>query len=714
MTSSESWQPPCWSQIPPSTQQWHLDELKNGILLGTHSLNTLLSTNRRRCITFGRIDDPTQIDILTAHESCSRLHARIAFTSSGGIPYLKDLGSGNGTFVNNRQLPPEACGKWECTDENNKEKEVRGSRGVVLYPGDAIRFGCSTRIFVLEGPEEFERGASHEKPRRVVSGVINDAAVVRDANVNQDGAVVKNDDDDVEEICTWGMSTTDDYNDDEQQDEQLQQQSSSASAASQTNSKSISNSNTNNLPSIDTFFSSTSTNYTISNTLQQLYNQYQSKSYKFNTISTESKRISQKQDNNVMGVELTDGQRNQLAKNRDKLTALEASLRGLKEKIEEGMCLAIHGKGLNHGHSQGRRRDDGYHGQDGEDEDDVDDFFDRTATTLKRQRNNDHEDEQVESESSLIQKWKMLIQSYSKQQIVIASKTRQCNNLQHQINNSSSAAGEDEEDAFFLQNDLNLVMEDVKKATRRLEDMESDLKGVERLLKIVNPKLSWDRELGVIGTDLHVDTVKAKSRELEADNATADVANEQDESIMMMPPPPQKAGISTSANSFDMPPPPVMSTTAAAKRPISSSDMMPPPPPKATMGATESTSLNVDEKKDINEHPINPDRATPQEKGEQSPSPPKKKRQLLGPMRPPPPTTNAAGTQGGTLAALKQFNEASSNNNSHDHARKKQKKSNNSATAAVVFDSRKDEWNAPTDQDGSGRTSLHDKFKGRY
>ncbi len=329
--------------------------------------------------------------------------------------------------MNSRQLPPEACGKWECTEENNKEKEVRGSRGVVLYPGDAIRFGCSTRIFVLEGPEEFERGASREKPRTLVSGGINDAADVRDDNVNQeDGALAKNDDD-VEEVCTWGMSTTDDDDYDEQQDEQMQQQSASSSAASQPNSSS----NTNNLPAIDTFFSSSTTSkYTISNTLQQLYNQYQTKSYKFNTISTESKRISQKQDNNIMGVELTDGQRNQLAKNRDKLTVLEASLRGLKEKIEEGMCLAIHGKGLNHGHSQGRSRDDGYYGQDGEDEDDVDDFFDRTATTsLSRGSNN--EDEQVESESSLIQKW------------VIASKTKQCNKLQHQVNNSSSSISRD-------------------------------------------------------------------------------------------------------------------------------------------------------------------------------------------------------------------------------------------------------------------------------
>jgi hypothetical protein len=30
------------------------------------------------------------------------------------------------------------------------------------------------------------------------------------------------------------------------------------------------------------------------------------------------------------------------------------------------------------------------------------------------------------------------------------------------------------------------------------------------------------------------------------------------------------------------------------------------------------------------------------------------------------------------------------------------------------MEKQKDEWKAPIDQDGSGRTALHDKFKGRY
>ena len=55
---------------------------------------------------------------------------------------------------------------------------------------------------------------------------------------------------------------------------------------------------------------------------------------------------------------------------------------------------------------------------------------------------------------------------------------------------------EEGEDTFFMQNDLNLVKENVTKATRRLEAIEQELNDTECLLKIVNPKLSWDRGVG--------------------------------------------------------------------------------------------------------------------------------------------------------------------------------------------------------------------------
>jgi hypothetical protein len=98
--------------------------------------------------------------------------------------------------------------------------------------------------------------------RMTVDGHDNDSDAVAAT-----AAVEKN-----EEACTWGMTTAD-YSDEEHEAQHQNQQ--------QLPLTSQSSNNTTNLPSIDTFFSSTpSSKYTISNPLQQLYNQYQTKSYK--------------------------------------------------------------------------------------------------------------------------------------------------------------------------------------------------------------------------------------------------------------------------------------------------------------------------------------------------------------------------------------------------------------------------------------------------
>ena len=83
---------PSWSVPPPRSAEWTLDEIKAGNVLATHSLTGILSGGGGGCaVTFGRIgDDPALVDIVTAHESCSRVHARIAFDSSGS-PWLRDL-----------------------------------------------------------------------------------------------------------------------------------------------------------------------------------------------------------------------------------------------------------------------------------------------------------------------------------------------------------------------------------------------------------------------------------------------------------------------------------------------------------------------------------------------------------------------------------------------------------------------------------------------
>ena len=189
-------------------------------------------------------------------------------------------GSGNGTFVNNKRMPPEACGKEE--EINNQRK---GSRGVVLYPGDAIRFGASTRIYLLEGPAEFEREAIKLKRKMMNENAVatktqcSHEEITAPSTINENGG------------CSWGMS--------EDAINTEQEHQSSAQVIDH-------NSNLPPLPTIESFFYSSK--QTITDALHKLHSQYNAKLHKLHHIQTESKRIIQKENS----MELTDGQRGQL------------------------------------------------------------------------------------------------------------------------------------------------------------------------------------------------------------------------------------------------------------------------------------------------------------------------------------------------------------------------------------------------------------------
>ena len=155
---------------------------------------------------------------------------------------------------------------------------------------------------------------------------------------------------------------------------------------------------------------------------------------------------------------------------------------------------------------------------------DEDNFYDRTTTK-------EDNDKEAESEESLIQKWKDLLQSYSKQQNVLSSTMTRSNELQRQIDR----ADDDDEDVFFIQNDLNLVKENITKATCRVEEITKELHDTECLLKIVNDKLKWDREEGLIGVDLPIKAAKTKAfgddGEIQETNTTmdTDIVDEEDQ-----------------------------------------------------------------------------------------------------------------------------------------------------------------------------------------
>ena len=653
----------------PPQHGWSLDEVKQGNVVATYSLKDIIQThyNSRNNgdgfgVTFGRIaDDPSLVDIVTSHESCSRRHARIAFDRDG-TPWLRDMGSGNGTFVNERRLPPEACGKEDATSGANTNFDCnrKGSRGVMLFPGDAIRFGASTRIYILEGPEEFERDAIELKRK------MNAAAAA--ASQNEQEAPPPPPTVNYDAGCSWGMA--DDLSDAGDKDQRFQVKDERTP-----------------LPSMDSFFYSQNPKYKIPTVLIQLHSQLNAKMHKLQSIQTESQRILQKEN---MGVDLTDGQRGQLAKNEERIVTLEKEVANLKDRIEDGMFRVIHpGKDR----SKRPADEDQYHSVD----DDGDDFFDRTAPS-KRQR----KDDAAESEGSLIQKWKSLLEGHGKQQLLVTRALERCARLQKQIDSSA----EDDDDVFFLKNDLALASNDLSKASRCAEETVKEVDVVEHLLKIVNAKLVWDRREGLIGTNIQ----KKDEASTEGLAHTApDILN--DDSEIMQPPPPS-----------EMSPPPLLAAPQPAQNApdvLNDDSVIMPPPPPSMMSPPPPLLAAPQPSSHAEKRVLGPMRP-PSRPGDgtffvdkSSMSPPikldtaqRKKKPLLGPSS--------------TLAVLKQAStqpKPSPNpgsKNSAPHTNNVQDNDAQRMTSFNPFEKKKDEWKAPVDQDGSGRTALHEKFKGRY
>lgn len=115
------------------TVRWRLYIFKDG-----EPFNEPLYIHRQSCYLFGR--ERRVADVPTDHPSCSKQHAVIQYrllekvepdgsTSSDIRPYVMDLGSTNGTFLNGERLDPQ--------------------RYYELFEKDTIKFGNSSREYVL-------------------------------------------------------------------------------------------------------------------------------------------------------------------------------------------------------------------------------------------------------------------------------------------------------------------------------------------------------------------------------------------------------------------------------------------------------------------------------------------------------------------------------------------------------------------------------------
>lgn len=426
------------------------------------------------------------VDVELAHESCSRRHARIAFDSRG-IPWLRDLESTHGTTVNKKHLPAAAIGKTESASTK------LGSRGVVLFPGDVLQFGASTRLFCVEGPAQFERGAM--KAMQQQQEAQTTTATTRPLHLQ-------------------GI-------DDEPEQPKILDE--------------------NSIPSQH----------------YKAWEALKARRYKLQNLQTENDRIEAKG-------ELTEGQQRQLERNMQRMESLQEEI----DEAEQDLLNKIYPGPKVGPKSLFNAADD---------DDDVDD---RTGDARRS------DNSEVETEDSLVTKWKQCYVEYGTHKLSVARAESKLRALEERLTHAG-----DEEERFYVQNDLDLAQDVYQKSSQRLDAILCDVKDTEKLLRIVNRKIIADFETGFIGMDA-------------------------------MPPP----GVS-----IDMPPP---------------SLAMPPPPPMSQI--LPSPSLAIDSLP----VPAGQNHPPTNVKGKEAlvNEPLAKRPRVVGPVMPPP--ARKAPTQTGTLAYL--------------------------------------------------------------
>lgn len=550
------YQEPSWAHVPGHT--WTLTEIKNGIEVAQHVLT-------QPCMLLGRAAD--LVDIELAHESCSRRHARIAFDSRG-VPWLRDLGSTHGTTVNKKPLPVMAIGSVESVSTKT------GSRGIVLFPGDIVQFGASTRMYCVDGPAQFERGAmqamqqqQQQHPTQAMTNHLHHRNEV---------------DEEPERPTTL--------------DE-------------------------NSIPSQH----------------YKAWEALKAKRYKQQNLQLESERIEAKG-------ELTEGQERQLERNRQRLASLQDEI----DNMEQDLLIKIY---------PGRKGGPNSLFNAAEGEDDVDD---RTDDLRRRYT------DEAETEESLVAKWKQYHREYVKHGTSIVRARDKVHALEQQVK-----AVEDEEERFFLQNELDLANDIMKKSSGRQDEIKFEIKETEKLLHIVNSKIITDFNAGYIGTQ----AILAPT-----------TSEETQQSRFSMRPPTSLDKLLPSKSVFPAPMARAKAGIPTSLSTDSSTTMLPPTEPLPRSPSKGGNLSNSTEER--------PPVTEPQAK----------RVRILGPAVPLPTKIGAAPT--GTLAFIALSSETVGQSAPTQVEKAKPVDSG--------FDLKTDKWKAPAGQDGSGRTKLNDKFAGRY
>jgi pSer/pThr/pTyr-binding forkhead associated (FHA) protein len=429
---SAVYEPPWWASCPPTPSpdkedaSWKILEIKNGVVMQEYSLQD------RPVTLFGR----EEVHITTAHESCSRLHARIAFENRKNrvIVWLRDLGSTHGTTVNGRRLPPEFIGRSEEVDPS-QAPALKGSRGIILNPGDIIRFGASTRMYVFEGPTQVTASLALPPPStadapETVMTADGKSPSGKDAGVN------------------WGISIEDEGSQSDEDHDVVDLDSYLASHPLATNSHH-----------------------------HVAYEKIRALRYKLDNLQTECERIRRK------GTEsLSAGQENQLSRNDARITEIREQIydreRDLYEKLTQNLRTGATS-------SRNDRRKRKAREQNGGDEDDIDVLYDRTKRPKEDEDDEPGRGAEAATEQSLVDNLGRLRKKLPEINTASERARLRLVSLKQRIGQLEQVG--DLEEIFFVQNNVDLANDALNKAETERDAIMRDVHETKKLLRIANP-----------------------------------------------------------------------------------------------------------------------------------------------------------------------------------------------------------------------------------
>ena len=340
--------PPEWSAAP--THPFRLEVIKNGAVVES------VDVSNKAFVLIGRQEDVC--DIAMQHPSISRQHAVIQHRDSGEI-FVYEMGSTHGTLLNKRRLPAK--------------------EHVEMSVGDVLRFGASSRLYCLLGPDNLRKEVLRDNHtpaelQKLKYDLLQKKKQQMQERRKQEAAAAAEQLSDA--TCMWGDQ-------EDAEDEDLEGLSGVGGAGSAGGAAAGSLSSFGNAQRVQSTWEmekqmreDDKAKEGMSEREKTLLEKINQKQSKLNNMTIENERISAKE---IEG-DLSEGQRGQLARNEQNAAKVNDELQDLLEQMDELKRTQARQRGEAPPPSRSRRRKAGM----GDDSDEDDEFFDRAAAKKKK------------------------------------------------------------------------------------------------------------------------------------------------------------------------------------------------------------------------------------------------------------------------------------------------------------------------------------------